>query len=161
MTSRLSCKFPAGLETSLAFRDDTYRQGCLLHDIHFNPYEMVLMLENDGDIYKTHAHYFCLASMKVIDEYDTIVTQTKDRIDEYLCWMIIDNKELIMLPVSKCNRVHAEAVIKRIEEPLARLRLFSNNDCVEVEKRWREKVISARNKYPLIEKSSSANQIRI
>lgn len=158
--STVSCNFPAGLGTSLGFRDDKSRQGCLLHDIHFIPYEMVLMLEDDGGRYKTHAHYFCLASMKLIDKYDAIFTQTKDRIDEYLCWIIVDNKEFIMLPASRCNRVHTEAVIKRVEEPLARLSLIRNNDCTEVEKRWREMVISARNKYPLIEKSSSANQIR-
>ncbi|CAE1291436.1 unnamed protein product [Acanthosepion pharaonis] len=156
----VSCNLPAGLGTSLAFRGNKSRQGCLLHDIHFIPHKMVLMLEDDGGRYKTHGQYFCLASMKFIDEYDTIVTQTKDRIDEYLCWMIIDNKELIILPASMCNRVHAEAVIKRIEEPLARLSLISNNDCTEVEKRWRKMVVSSRNKHPLIEKYSSANQTR-
>ena len=157
----VSCNLPAGLGTSLAFRDEKSRQGCLLHDIHFIPHEMVLMLEDDGGRHKKHAQYFCLASMKFIDEYDTIVTQTKDRIDEYLCWMIIDNKELIMLPASMCNRVHAEAVLKRVEDPLSRLSLITNNDCTKVEQQWREKVKFSRNKSELIVKSSSANKIRV
>ncbi|XP_014790679.1 uncharacterized protein LOC106884017 [Octopus bimaculoides] len=151
----VSCNLPPGLGTWIAFRDEKARRGCLLNDIHFVPHHMFLVMENEEGKHITHAEYFCLASMKFINEYDTIITQTKDQSNEYLCWMIIGNKEFIMLPASLCNRVHAEAVLRRVEKPLARLSLINNSECKRADEEWRQRVIEERNKHDNVEVSKS------
>ncbi|GFS22086.1 hypothetical protein ElyMa_001608700 [Elysia marginata] len=55
----------------------------------------------------------CVGAMTYIDTYKTVITQSLDYRQETLCWMIIDDKTIVVVNTSSCNMQTANGITRR------------------------------------------------
>lgn len=122
----VSCNLPYELGNAIPIRHENGLYGCITNDQKYTPYKLTMTYFTDADNSDaTFTEYLCLGSMKFIGNYDTIITRTVNKEDEYFCWIFTHDK-ILQLSASICDQITADAILMKIRRPIAQLAILRN-----------------------------------
>ncbi|KAH9525705.1 hypothetical protein Btru_002113 [Bulinus truncatus] len=132
------CVIPTWLPDSVSFVDHRNRTGCVTFRYSWPAKSISLhhvdKLGNGSQAKFIHGsqHSFdCLAAISFLSTYKTSITQSKGHTDDFLCWMYIDSKTVVVIRTSSCNKQTADGILRKEEKYLPHLQWLLRLDAAD------------------------------